>query len=258
MSGSLSDWTGSNQGIAAIGFVVGILGIGNGYPGQPHVVNRLMALKDIESLKQARIIAISWAFLVYLGMLLLGWSARILIPNVGDGETVFFAVTQLLFDPLIAGVVIAAVLSAVMSTADSQILVVSSSIAHDNQQRHISVARQLLMSRLAVVAVCIAAVLLAINVNDSIFNRVLFAWHAVGSAFGPVLIVRLLGRQMSNATVLASMMSGFGLTILLNSQPNLPGDFAERWLPFLVALSFAAINSHKKSSQNQPGENSES
>lgn len=234
-------WFGSHTGVAALGFTIGILGIGNGYPGQPHVVNRFMALKDERSLRQGRVIAIGWALIVYTGMLLLGWSARVIVPVLADGESVFFAAVEQLFSPVVAGVMIAAVLSAVMSTADSQILVVSSALSHDVGRHRQSV----MLGRLAVVGVCIAATLLAVMVDQSIFNRVLFAWHAIGSSFGPVLITRLLGRSMTNIQVLLTLLIGFGLTVLINSQPNLPGDWAERWIPFVAALIFAIAGSKK-------------
>jgi sodium/proline symporter len=79
-----------------------------------------------------------------------------------------------------------------------------------------------------------------------IFSRVLFAWSAAGSAFGPILIMRLLGRSVSfNATMLA-MLLGFGLTVIISFFPNAPGDAAERLVPFFVALSVAASGSTKK------------
>ncbi|NVJ59185.1 MAG: sodium/proline symporter [Gammaproteobacteria bacterium] len=240
-------FSGQHYGIAAIGFALGILGIGNGYPGQPHVVNRFMALKDESSLKRARTIALVWAFFVYVGMLLLGWSARVLIPIATDNESIFFEVTQLLFSPVVSGVMIAAILSAVMSTADSQILVVSSAASYDisKKQQH-----GVVTARLSVVGVCCLAVLLALFLDESIFNRVLFAWHAIGSSFGPVLIVRLLGRKLSNKGALFAMLSGFGLTILINGYSDLPGDVAERWIPFITALGFALFHSSNPKSHH--------
>lgn len=240
-----TSWSGEHSGIAAIGFIIGLLGIGNGYPGQPHVVNRFMALKDKRSLKQGRVIALTWAMFVYVGMLILGWSGRVIVPFLSDGESVFFAVTQSLFSPMVAGIMIAAVLSAVMSTADSQILVVSSSVAYDlkpGQRTH-----SVLGARLAVLGVCLFATLLALYMDDAIFSRVLFAWHAIGSAFGPILIVRLMHRQMNNGIALWSMMVGFGLTVFINHYPNWPGDFAERWIPFTLAFAIALLGSKKPS-----------
>ena len=237
-----TSFTGVHGGIAALGFVIGIMGIGNGYPGQPHVVNRFMALKDERNLKQGRLIALGWAIVVYSGMLLLGWCARSFFPVLADNESVFFNATQHLFSPVVAGIMIAAILSAVMSTADSQILVVSSAMSYDTKAKH---SQGIMMGRIAVVVVCVAASVLAIFLDQSIFNRVLFAWHAIGSSFGPVLIARLCQRHLSNKTVLATLLAGFGLTVLINSTDNLPGDVAERWVPFIVAMLIAFFGSQR-------------
>ena len=118
--------------IGGIGLVLGLLGIGLGYPGQPHVVNRFMALKDGAGvLRRARLIAISWSVVVYAGMLVLGLCGRLLLPALDDPEVVFVALTNSLFPPVISGVMLAAVISAIMSTADSQLLVAGSSVTYD-------------------------------------------------------------------------------------------------------------------------------
>ncbi|MFZ0428271.1 MAG: sodium/proline symporter, partial [Acidobacteriota bacterium] len=131
---------------AGVGFILGLLGIGLGYPGQPHVVNRFMALADRpRAVSRARLIAIAWAVLVYAGMLLLGWCGRVIQPDLADPEVVFISVTNLLFHPVMAGIMLAAVLSAIMSTADSQLLVASSSVTHD-----LGIGRSLGLSELTV------------------------------------------------------------------------------------------------------------
>ena len=95
-----------------------LLGIGLGYPGQPHVVNRFMALRDEDSLRRGRVIALVWAAITYTGMLLAGWCARVLLDSgVSDAETSLIGLTLELFPPVVAGVIVAAILSALMSTA---------------------------------------------------------------------------------------------------------------------------------------------
>ncbi|MGB5579871.1 MAG: sodium/proline symporter [Woeseia sp.] len=220
-------------------FVIGTLGIGIGYPGQPHVVNRYMALRDARSLRQGRVIAIGWAVVVYSGMLLLGLCARVLYRELADGEQVLFYAAEQLLPAVVAGVMLAAVLSAIMSTADSQLLVAASAISHDwglaDGQRRTGLAH----SRVTVVIVLIAATILALLWRADIFSRVLFAWAALGSAFGPVLLLRLAGRDLRPGNTLAAMLTGFGLTVLLSWLPDTPGDVAERVLPFLVAAVLA-------------------
>ena len=241
--------TGSPIGNGALGgftslfFVLGLFGIGIGYPGQPHVVNRFMALKDEKSLSQGRIIALTWAILVYSGMLLLGLSARLLFPDLGDAEQVLFRAAGVLLPPVIAGVMLAAVLSAIMSTADSQLLVASSAISYDWHLASERAKTGLTGTRTTVVAVLMLATILALVWQADIFSRVLFAWSAAGSAFGPILIMRLLGRSVSERSTLIAMLTGFGLTVAISWLPDMPGDFAERILPFMAAISIAFIGS---------------
>jgi sodium/proline symporter len=227
-------------------FVLGFLGITIGYPGQPHVVNRYMALKDDKALKQGRVIALSWAVVVYSGMLILGLSARVLFAELGDSEQVMFKVANELLAPVVAGIILAAVLSAIMSTADSQLLVAASAISYDWNLTDGGKNTGLARTRATVVVVLVMATVLALVWRADIFSRVLFAWAAAGSAFGPLLIVRLLGRSITSSATLAAMLSGSILTVLISALPATPGAVAERVLPFFIALSIAFAGSRRK------------
>lgn len=230
-------------GLTSLFFVLGLFGIGIGYPGQPHVVNRYMALKDEKSLGQGRVIALSWAALVYAGMLLLGLCARVLFSDLDDSEQVLFRAAAVLLPPVAAGVMLAAVLSAIMSTADSQLLVASSAVSYDWHLASDRAKTGLTGSRATVVAILVLATILALMWRADIFSRVLFAWSAAGSAFGPILIMRLLGRSVSPRATLLAMLTGFGLTVVISWFPDMPGDFAERILPFIAAITIAIIGS---------------
>lgn len=237
-SGSLVQ---DHPGVLGLAFVVGTLGIGLGYPGQPHVVNRFMALRDDRALRRGRTIALCWAIVVYSGMLVLGWSAKLLIATPGDGEQALFLAADLLLPPILAGLVLAAVLSAIMSTADSQLLSAAASVAHDWRITDANTDDTPARVRIVVVIISALAVALALWVPQDIFSRVLFAWHAVGSAFGPLLIARLVGRRVAALPSLLSMLSGFFLTVLLHFFPDSPGDWLERLLPLTVATFFVFI-----------------
>lgn len=230
---------------AAIGFVAGTLGIGFGYPGQPHVLNRFMALRDDRSLDQARVVAIVWAVVVYSGMLVTGWCARLLLAaDAPGGEQAFYGLTSALFPPVVAGIMLAAVLSAIMSTADSQLLVAASSVSHDLRragERTISLAR----SRWVVLALSAFALVLALVAPQSIFARVLFAWHAVGSAFGPLVAALLLGWYVPVPVRLAAMGTGAGLTVLAHWLTDSPGDVVERLGPLAVSALIVAVGARR-------------
>ncbi|MCA8943872.1 MAG: sodium/proline symporter [Planctomycetes bacterium] len=226
---------------AAIGMVAGLLGIGLGYPGQPHVVNRFMALRDERSVARARTYAMVWAVVVYLGMILLGLAGRILVPEIVNEERVFFRLTNDLFPVFISGIMIAAVLSAIMSTADSQLLVAATSISHDlaKDQRG-NVGR----SRVTVLLVSVGATLFAIYGTKEIFRNVLSAWTAMGAAFGPLLVVTLWRGRPSTTACLATMITGFGTATLTHwlvvHEPTIAGQ-QFRWISRVVPYAAAGL-----------------
>ncbi|MBY6189579.1 sodium/proline symporter [Microbulbifer agarilyticus] len=227
--------TGKNVGLSAVGFIAGSLAIGIGTLGQPHLLHRFMALRDARALKQARVISISWFSIVFLSMFSLGLMGKILLPDLQDPETLFFELSSLLLNPLVAAVLLAAVLSAIMSTADSMLLVVASTISYDLRLQRLMPQRALLVSRLSMLAVTVVAVLIALFLPATIFERVLFAWIAIGSAFGPTILARLAGMQLASASVMRSIATGFILAVVLSLFPNTTGDWAERLIPFTAA-----------------------
>ncbi len=225
--------------LTAMLFVVGLLGIGFGYPGQPHVVNRFMAMADADQIPRARTIAIIWGIVVFTGMVLLGLCGRVLLAELGNREDVLLAVGEQLLHPVLAGIVIAGVLSAIMSTADSQLLTAASAVSHDMQQRQMHAARWV------VLGIGAAAVILAIFFPEAIFSRVLFAWQALGAAFGPVLMVMLWRGPIHPDWKLAAILTGFLSTIVISLYPDAPGDSAERWIPLILASVLALLGNSK-------------
>jgi len=224
-----------------LGFIIGLLGIGLGYPGQPHVVNRFMALKLGEAtMRRARMIGIAWAVIVYAGMLLLGLAGRILFPDLTDPEVVMITAANTLLPAVAAGIVIAAVLSAIMSTADSQLLVAASSLTHDLGIGKDGQWSLLARSRVVVVVLGVGAVGAALYGSQEIFSRVLFAWAALGAAFGPLILVTIWRGPVGTRATLVAMALGFTLSIAAYYLPAhaWKGTF-ERVIPVLVALGVA-------------------
>lgn len=228
-------------GFLGLAFVLGTLGIGIGYPGQPHVATRFMALRDRDALRRGRIIAIAWGVLIYAGMLLLGLCGRVIFETIPNNEQIFFESANRLLPPIAAGLAMAAVLSAIMSTADSQLLVAASSISWDWQRAAGRPTKGIRSSRVVVVILSVFATLLAMYAPSAIFSRVLFAWSALGSAFGPALLVKLAGYRISSGTVYASIAAGFGSTIIAYLLPDGPGDWIERLVPFAIALAICLV-----------------
>ena len=221
--------------LLAMVFVAGLFGIGLGYPGQPHVVNRFMALQSADQIRLARRIALGWAVLIYIGMVALGWSGRVLKPVLADGEAVLLVLAVELLPAVLGGLITGGVLAAIMSTADSQLLVAGSAVSHDLRRGRIS----LQLDRVVIVLLGIAAVLLALYFPASIFDRVLFAWQVLGNAFGPLLIVLLFAGPVDARYRLAAMLTGALLTVLISFFPQAPGNAVERLVPFFLALMIA-------------------
>lgn len=221
--------------LMAMIFVAGLFGIGLGYPGQPHVVNRFMALKSVDQVPFARNLALGWATLTYIGMVIVGWSGRVLLPELADGESVLLQLSVDLLPAVLGGLITGGVLAAIMSTSDSQLLVAGSAVSHDLRHGRIS----LKMDRLVIVVLGIAAVVLALYFPATIFDRVLFAWQALGNAFGPLLIVLLFVGPVDPRYRLAAMFVGFALTVTISFFPQAPGNAIERLVPFFIALALA-------------------
>ena len=225
--------SGRHGGLAAIGFVLGTLGVGLGTFGQPHLMVRFMALRDERALRQARILTVLWFLIVFGGMFFVGLAGHILLPELGNPETVFFALTERLFSPLVSAVLVAAVLSAIMSTADSQLLVGASALAHDLGLARRWPGRELLISRLAITVLVVLAVSVALALPASIFDRALLAWTSLGAAFGPLLICRVAGVSIQPRGVALGIATGFSLAVLFHFDP---GDLSLAWLGTPAAL----------------------
>lgn len=239
-------WTDQSSLPAALGFVFGLFGIGLGYPGQPHVVNRFMAIKSKEAIVQGRRIAILWACIIYIGMVLLGWCGRVLVENLGDGEQLLFVLATLLLPAVLAGVMVSAILSAIMSTADSQLLVAASSVSHDLKDEHGDDASGLARARWVVLLIGVLAILLAIVFPDRIFSRVLFAWQALAAAFGPLLVITLWRGPVRPDWRIATLATGFLLTVVLSWTVESPGDWVERLIPLAIATCLAWLGSRPR------------
>ena len=231
--------TPANAGLAAVGFVVGCLSIGLAQPGQPHVVNRFMAARDGRAIRQGRIIALSWVVLVLSGMTVLGLAGRTLLPEIGNPETVLFETAGKLLPPVLSGLVIAAVLSAIMSTADSQLLAGAAAASRDWRLERARRRKGLKSTYVVVTATTLGATLLALYLPQDIFSRVLFAWHALGASFAPLVVMAVLRRPVRPAFSLAVLLCGFVFTVILNAQENTPGDWAERLLPLVLTMAIA-------------------
>lgn len=230
-------FTGNSAGLTAAGMIAGSLAVGISAIGQPHLVARFMALRDGNALRQGQLIATLWYALVFFGMFLVGLSGRLLVADLADSEQVFFAVNARLFPSVFGAILLVAVLSAIMSTADSMLLVAGTTVAHDLGITRRYRLRALLVSRLVIAVISLAAILVAVHIPATIFQRVLFAWVAIGSALGPVILCRALGMTIPPGRILPAVATGFVVAVTCYLLPDTPGDIVERTLPFALGLA---------------------
>lgn len=211
---------------AALGTValVSLLAWGLGYFGQPHILARFQAVRSVREIARARHIAVTWVFLSLTGATLTGLAGIALLdpPLSGaDSEKVFIHLVNLLFHPVIAGICLAAILAAVMSTADSQLLVASSAFTEDFYRallRRDAGERELVLTgRLAVLGVALVAFVLAMDPGSKVLDLVAYAWAGFGAAFGPPLLLALYWRRMTRSGALAGIIAG-GLTVVVWKQ----------------------------------------
>ena len=211
--------------MTVIGFV-SLIAWGLGYFGQPHILARFMAVENPQKLVAARRIAMVWMALVLFGSVATGLVGIAYFADnpLENPETVFIALSQQLFNPWVAGIIIAAVLSAIMSTVDSQLLVSSSVISEDFYRvflRPQASEKELLMvSRGAVVAIALLAMVIASDRESKVLDLVSYAWAGFGAAFGPVIVFSLFWRSMTAASAIAGMIVG-SITVVVWS--NLTG-----------------------------------
>ncbi|MCU0663479.1 MAG: sodium/proline symporter [Myxococcota bacterium] len=212
---------GGKQGLALVGAVVGLLGIGLGYPGQPHVITRYMAAQDDEKIRRSQVIAMIWGVLVFYGAGLLGLAGRVLMPELmqdgGDPEQLFPLLARRSLHPLLCGIMLAAILSAIMSTVSSQLLVAASCVSRDLLEKVAGFKnasrRSVLAGRIAVLAIGVIAMLVALGDVRIVFWFVLFAWSGLGAAFGPVLLLGLSTDLVTRKGAIAGVLSGFAITV---------------------------------------------
>ncbi len=233
--------TGGSVGLLAAGMLAGSLAVGISSLGQPHLVARFMALRDTRALRLGQIIATGWYAVVFFGMCLVGLAGRLLVGATENPEQIFFALNAALFPSVLGAVLLAAVLSAIMSTADSMLLVAGTTVAHDLGVTGRHRAHALLVSRLVIAALSVAAILVAIYIPATIFQRVLFAWVAIGSALGPVILCRALGRAPPPSRILPAIATGFVAAVACYLLPDTPGDLLERSLPFALGLAILLL-----------------
>ncbi|EIZ1409756.1 sodium/proline symporter PutP [Vibrio vulnificus] len=206
--------------------IISLVAWGLGYFGQPHILARFKASRTNRELGTARRIAVGWTALSMAGAILVGLVGLVWVnghpgTELADGEKIFMLLVNTVFHPVIAGILLAAILAAVMSTADSQLLVSSSALAEDFYKQVIkpdaSSQEIVMVGRIGVVVISIIALILAMTPDSSVLGLVSYAWAGFGAAFGPAVVLSLYWKGMNRNGALAGILIG-GITIVVWKQ----------------------------------------
>ena len=249
-----ADWTAGKSWAAFLlsGGFVSLMAWGLGYFGQPHILVRFMAIQSGRGIPTARRIGMTWMIMALIGSILvgftgIGWFAEqpghaAQLNN--DPEAVFILMTQVIFNPWMAGFLLAAILAAVMSTIDSQLLVSSSALTEDFYKvflrKEASQKELVWVGRAAVLGIALIAVYIAMDPQSRVLELVSYAWAGFGAAFGPLVLISLLWRKMTRNGALAGMLTG-AVTVIIWEQ-NQGGIFdLYELLPGFVLASAAIL-----------------
>ncbi|EZH66443.1 proline:sodium symporter PutP [Bacillaceae bacterium JMAK1] len=204
--------------------IISLLAWGLGYFGQPHIITRFMAIRSEREVPVARLVGMTWMVISLFGAIFVGIMGIAYFDGIGAGtpldnhETVFIMFSQILFNPWVAGFLLAAILSAIMSTVDSQLLVSSSALAEDFYKGFIrpkaSDKELVWLGRFGVILIAVIAMILGLDSDNTVLELVEYAWAGFGAAFGPVMLFSVFWRRMTSWGAVAGIVTG-GVTVIV-------------------------------------------
>lgn len=233
--------TGGKTGVVAFVAVIGGLSWGLGYTGQPHLLARFIAIRDTKEIKRGRIIAFTWAIPAFFGAFFMGIIGAALYgaDKFTDPEFLMPFMATSLLPGWIAGILISGAMAAMMSTADSQLLVTASAISedfiHKVVNRNLSPEKLLNVSRLATIIVGIFAFVMACTSTELVFSLVSYAWSGLGASFGPVLLGIIYWKKITREGAIAGLLTGSLSTIIWKNIDILNDAVTERLSSYLLA-----------------------
>ncbi len=263
---AISNSEGSFTNLFAIsaGALIGFLGIGLGSVGNPHIISRYMSIKDAGKLRQVAFVGTASNIIMALGALVTGMAGRIYFPEISllpgsDAENLYPLLAAEHLHPVMFGVVIASIFAAIMSTADSQLLVAASALARDIYEKSIfrsqkiSQKKLVFMSRMLVLLLVIVALLLAFLAEQLVFWLVLFAWAGLGASLGPTSLLALFWKQTSKTGVIAGISAG-ALTVIIWNQSELLKNMIYELVPAFTISLFVTLGVSKLTSEKSEKE----
>ena len=226
-----------------------------GYTGQPQLLTRMMAMRSKKETRQSRWLAISWTLLAYTGAFLIGIIGYKLVQAgalgnaaasvANDAEKIMPVMVMTLLNPILAGILLSGAVSAMMSTASSQLMVVSSSMTEDFYlhvtKKKIQEKRMLFLNKILTLAVGVVGFLLAITMEDTVYGLVSYAWSGIGASFGPAIVLLIFWKKLSRAGVFASLITGTVTAVIWKTWLLEITGISERLASYLLALFMAIL-----------------
>ena len=251
---TLLEWTRTSAGPMSAVALASLIAWGLGYFGQPHILARFMAADSVRTIPAARRIGMSWMILCLAGSLSIGFFGIAYFANnpdqaapvVANSERVFITLVEVLFNPWVAGILLSAILAAVMSTLSSQLLVCSSVLSEDFYRGFIrkqAGQRELVwIGRLAVLLVALVAIGLGWDPDSKVLGLVSYAWAGFGAAFGPVVLLSLFWKRMTRNGALAGMVLGAGMVLFWKEvMVNRMGSEVYEIIPGFIVATVAIL-----------------
>ena len=238
----LISFTGGKTGWAAAAMIISGLSWALGYMGQPHLLTRFMAIKKPEQIKISRRIAIAWVIPAFSGAVIIGLiGAGLYEPGMFDDiEKVMPHMANELLPTWLAGIFVSGAIAAMMSTADSQLLVISSSIIEDlfhrTLNRNVGDASLLKASRIITIVVGLIGFTIALTSDKLIFSMVSYAWAGLGSSFGPVILLMLTWKKVTYQGVIAGLTTGFVSTVIWSEITVVDAVISVRFASWVLAF----------------------
>lgn len=226
-----------------------------GYTGQPQLLTRMMAMRNKKETRQSRWLAIAWTLLAYGGAFMIGIIGYKLVQAgalgnsatsvANDAEKIMPIMVLTLLNPILAGILLSGAVSAMMSTASSQLMVVSSSITEDFYlqvaKKKMDEKRLLFLNKILTLAVGLVGFLLAIVMEDTVYGLVSYAWSGIGASFGPAIVLLIFWKRLSRAGIFASLITGTITAVIWKTWLLEPTGVSERLASYLLAFSLAII-----------------
>lgn len=232
-------------------YIASNLAWGLGYFGMPHILVRFMAIKNSSMIRKSRIIAIIWVGVTLFAAVMVGAIGKVYLEKMGmpalegaASETIFMVLVQKIAPSFIAGILLCAIVAAIMSTSDSQLLVTASAASNDVYKtvinKNATEKQLLILSRASVLAVSLIAYIIALNPENSVMGLVSYAWAGFGAAFGPAMILSLYWKRMTVSGAMAGMITG-GLTVLIWNKYLAESTGIYELLPAFIISAVAVV-----------------